>query len=626
MQLEGIRPNTLTFIYCLRCCCKVNDINSGDKVHVDIARHSLHKDLYLGTALVDMYAKCGALDKAVQVFDMLEARNVVSWTALISGFVEQGNSERALDYYECMLLEGVVPNCVTFICSLKACCSGGAIDKALELHSYIEREGFLRQDPMIGVTLVDMYAKCGLLAKAQHVFHNLPCQNVISWNALITGYVEHGYGDRALHCYEQMQHKGVTPDSVTFLCSLKGCSIMRSLAKGQELHFEVERRGLVYKDIAIANTLVDMYAKCGPLFMAQQLFDKLPDKNLVAWNSLIAGYAENGSSEKVVELFKQMQEANICPDSVSYLCGLKAFCNTDQFTSCRDLLDQVLKDGLSVNDIYVGSTLVSMYAKHGDLVRAQEVFDGLPVRDVVAWNALAAGYAEHGCGEDALQLLEKMESQGVSPNAVTYLCSLKACSSMGAVDKGRDIHVEVERRGLLEKELIGNTLVNMYAKCGLLTIAHQVFCNLKFQNVVSWTALMAGYGQRGESNVVFRMFLDMVESGVKPNPVTLVVILSACNRACLFTESQNYFEMISKDYGIPHTIKHHACMVDLFGRSGHLDNALSLVNKMPFSPNLVVWHIILGACKGIGSIGIGKHAFNHALQSDENDCTSVASC
>jgi pentatricopeptide repeat protein len=259
-----------------------------------------------------------------------------------------------------------------------------------------------------------------------------------------------------------------------------------------------------------------------------------------------------------------------------------------------------------------------MYARCGLFGIAHEVFEKLPMRDVISWNALIAGYAEQGRIDDALKCFDQMQLAGMPPNFVTFVCCLKACARIGAIDRGDEIHAMVERRGFLAKNPIGNTLIDMYAKCGVLGKAQQVFDKLPIRDVVSWTALMSGYARVGESDCVFHSLDEMLGEGVKPNPVTFLVVLNACSRKGLFGKCQTYFEAMSKEHGLAPTVEHLSCIVDLLGRAGHIHNALMMAKRMPFAPNAVLWHSILGACRSSGNVSFGEHVFEHEFYTNSN--------
>ncbi|KAI5080205.1 hypothetical protein GOP47_0005684 [Adiantum capillus-veneris] len=620
MKMKGVSPDAATYVCTLKACGNAKAVDKGQEIHAEIERQGLlRKNLIVGNSVVCMYTKCSFLETAQHVFYDLHTHDTVSWNTLISGYAEHGLGDEALKCFGQMQLEGNSPDAITCVCCLKVCGKMVAINKGQEIHAEVERLALLQANHYVGSTLVDMYGKCGLLAKAKEVFLRLPCQDVVAWNALLGCHAEYGNGEEVLTFLEDLHRVCISPDGLTFICCLKACGKLRAIDRGQDIHAEVEKRALLESDLLIGSSLVDMYAKCGCLAQAQHVFDRTSTRNLVSWNALIAGHTEHGHFDKALRIYEQMQLEGVFPDAATLVCTLKACGSIGATEQGRKLRVAIEGQGLLMRDILVGNALIDMYAKSGLLAAAQEVFDNLQVKDTVTWNALIAGYAVHNHGEKALDSFQKMRVAGVHANAVSFVCSLKACSSLGAFDSGRDLHIEIERLGLLEKDLVvGNNLVDMYARCGLLSLAKQVFDKLLGRDVVSWTALMAGYGRLGQSEKVFHSFDKMVGEGVKPNLVTFLVVLTACSRTSLFDRSQTYIEAMSIDHGLVPSLEHHTCIVDVFCRSGKLDAADMMLRKsVPFLDS-VVWHALLDACRKWGNVEIAKRVFKNLVDSESN--------
>lgn len=624
MKQKGVFPDPNSLVCSLKACSGVSAIDQSQEIHADIERWGLlESDIEVGNTVVDTYAKLGMLAEAKQVLGMLPTRDVVSWTAVISGYADHGLGKEALECLSQMHSEGIAPDPVTFVCTLKACGSACAVEKGEQIHAEIERQGLLERNLFAGRTLVHMYVKCSLVARARQVFERLSFRDLVSWTSLIAGYAEHGPYQEAVNFYERMQLEGVSPDAVAYVCCLKACGCAGLSEKGQEIHCEVERRGLFEHNLVLGNALVDMYAKCGMLNIAHEVFSYLHTQDVVSWNALITGCAEHCYSEKALEHFDQMQLEHICPNAATFIWSLKACGNMGDMDTCRKIHAEIDRRGMLETELALGSTLVDIYAKGGLLSQAQEVFESLPTQDVLTWNALIAGYTEHEQGELALKCCEQMQCAGVSPNAATYVCSLNACASMGASEKGFEIHKQIERQGLLETNLLlGNSLTDMYLKCGLLSKARDVFSKLPVRDVISWTCLMTGYAQFGESRSVFRIFDRMLGEGVEPNFVTFLVVLGACSRMGLYHKSQTYFNAMSKDYGIDPNLEHQNCLIDSWSRVGHLDKVDTVIKEMPFCPNLVVWRSVLGACTRWGNVEFAKQAFKCAVGLDEKNAVA----
>ena len=221
---QNLKLSPYTYVAMLQACIALKDVQMGSSIHAEICRISLSEsDFFIATTLVDMYSKCGVLSKAQQVLDELPTRNIVSWNALIAGYAQQGQYHEVLRCFGCIQSEGLSANMVTYICILKACACIGAVEEGKQVHDQIMSKGLLEKNMVLGTALVDMYAKCGVLAKAELVFKELPIQSILSWNALIAGYVQQGQGYEALNCFERMQSEGFHPDDVTCLCVLSAC-------------------------------------------------------------------------------------------------------------------------------------------------------------------------------------------------------------------------------------------------------------------------------------------------------------------------------------------------------------------------------------------------------------------
>ena len=615
MSKDSVR----SIVMLLKACTKEKDLCKGLRMHKDILKRGfLKKSIFVGTTLVDMYAKCGALSKAQLVFDELPTQNVASWTALIGGYAQYGHGEKALCCFEQMQQKGLSPDALTYVCILKACGSIKDAQKGSEIHAEIVKHGMLGNDSVLGTALVDMYAKCGALAKAQQVFDVLPIQNTISWNVLISGYFQHGHCEKALRCFQQMRCQGVSPDSITFSCVLKACGNLGAVEKGKNIHEEMLREGYLENDSMLGNALVEMYAKCGDLAKAQDVFDNLNVWDVIGFTSLITGYEQHGYGDKALKCFEQMRSKGLSPDAMTFTCILKACGSMGAAETGKEIHADIVKEGLLVHDSVLGNALVDMYAKCGALAMAQQVFDEISIRDIVSWTSLISGYGRHGLGEETLNCFQRMQLEGLYPNAVTFVCLLQTCGSLGAMEKGKEIHTELVKEGLLEKDgMLGNALVDMYCKCGAIVKAEEVFHKLPNRGVVAWTALIAGYSHVGRYDAVFNSFNKMIGEGVEPNMITFLVVLSACSSSGLVDEGQMYFETMTSGYCIAPTIQHYTCMIDLFGRGGHFDKAVSMVGRMPSIDYLPAWLALLGACQKWGNLMLGRLAFEHSIRLDE---------
>lgn len=610
MQDDNVGPSSFTHVALLKACAMLKNKEMGQQIHIMISKSGYEASLFVGNALVHMYAKCGSLEEAHSVFNQMGTRDLVSWNTLIAGYADLGPGLEALKCLEHMKMEGVGPDSVSFIGTLKACCSIGIVEGTHKIHGNIVQTGF-ENDLVVGSTLVDAYAKCGSLAEAWDVFDKLTTRDVVLWNALITGYAEHGHNQEVLDFLYKMQLEGLTPDSVSAILGLKASSSLNDLERGRHLHGEIARKGFE-RYSAVGNTLVSMYAACGSPEEAKYVLIYLQNKDVVAWSAVIMGYAESGLATKALRCLEEMRAKSIAPNDVTFVCSLKACSSIEALEEGQRLHIELTQQGLD-KDPVVGITLVDLYAKCALLAEAQYIFDGLPVHDVVSQTALMAGYAEHGPFQEVLKLYKGMQLEGVSPNSCTFVCVVKACSNMGALHKGYEMHMEIVKRGHEIDLCVGNILVDMYGRCGSLAESLDVFNELPIQDVVAWSALIKGFGMNHQVELALHYFMHMQEQGLKPDAATMSCVLSACSRSNLVHDGQKVFKAMRNEYGVTPNIDHYTCMIDLLARAGHLLEAERLLEFMPDPADEESWTALLTACKMYGEVELGHKCFQQLV-------------
>lgn len=607
--------SNVTFIITLKACGSVGALQVGKQIHTEILQRGLEADDVISNALIDMYAKCGSLLDARKVFDRLSTKDMATWTAMIAGYAQQGLGEEAIKLYACkqQMDKSPVSN-VTYACLLKACASTGAIHDGRRLHMEIQAHG-LEGDLVVGNSLVNMYAKCRSLEDARRVFDRLPVRDVVTWNAMISGYTQHGLVGQALDLYVSMKSSGTsTPNKATYLSLLKACASTGALPEGKALHADINRIGLE-ADAAIGNTLVDMYAKCGNLNDALGVFDRMTTKNVVTWTVMISGYVQHGLASEALDKYVLMQKDGQTPaDSVAFLALLKACGTIGAIQQGKQLHVQICERGLDA-DVVMGNALVDMYAKCRSLEDARKVFDKMPIRDVVTWTSLIAGYSDNGLGQEAADLFATMQKDGkILADSVAIVSTLKLCGNSGAVDLGKQIHAEIQKRGLETDVFVGSSLVDMYVKCGCLQDACAAFDRLPTKNVVTWNSLINGYGHHNDCRMAVKCFEEMRCHAVEPDAATFLSLLAACSRVGLVNEGQRYFEIMVDEHRIAPSVDHYNCIVDLLARSGDLDKAEHILLSMPFTDNTVGWRCLLAACKAHNDVGRGRRCFDRLME------------
>lgn len=586
MQDDGIRPCNFFFSCILKVCGSIGAVGQGKLIHEHIVKSGLETGTIVGSAIVSMYAKCGCMDEAHMVFNTVLIRDVIVWNAIIAGYTQHGQSLPALKLFVSMQQEGKTPSEVTYLCILKACGSIQAIMQGRLIHEQIIRHE-LESNLVIGGTIIDMYSKCGNLEEALKVFDELPNQRLASWNAMLTGFVQHGLGLCALDLFENMHQNGLKPDEVTYSLMLQVCG---DTVKGRLIHGQLIRVGLE-SDLITGNTLIDMYVKCGTIEEAWIVFLYLPNRDAVSWGAMIGGFAQHGDGLSALELFMGMQQVGLKPGHVTFLCILKACSVIGVITLGRLVNEQIAKSGLDSDEI-IGSTLVATYAKCGSLAEAQKVFDRLIKKDEASWSSMIAGYAQVGQSPLALDLFGKMQQEGRKPSKVTFLCILKACRTPEAIWHGRHIHGQIIISELQSDVVIGSTLIDMYTKCGSLAEARKVFDELPHRNVITCNALMAGYIQnRNGGLTALVLFKEMIEEGLKPDKVTFLCILKVCSSIGAVGVGKVIHEQILRG-GLPLDVIIGTALVGMYITCGNLDEAHKVFDELPYQ-NVVLWNCMI---------------------------------
>ncbi|XP_059069664.1 pentatricopeptide repeat-containing protein At1g11290, chloroplastic-like isoform X1 [Cryptomeria japonica] len=477
-----------------------------------------------------------------------------------------------------------------------------ALSQEKKVHSFIAHRRFAFATRLtFRNKLIYLYGKCGSLVDARKIFDRMRERDSVSWNTIIAAYRRHGYPQEAITLFHHMQQTGFQPDQVTFASVLPACAKMGALEQGMDIHQSIKDRGIL-SDV-VATALLDMYAKCGSIDKARELFDGLPQRNVVSWTAMIAGYAQNGFVEKALETFKQMQSAGVKPNFMTIATILPACAKMGDLEQGMDI-HRSIKDRGILSDVVVATALVDMYAKCGSINKARELFDRMPERNVVSWTAMIAGYAQNGFVEKALDTFKQMKLAGIKPNSTTFASILPACAKMGALELGMDIHQSITDRGILLGIVLANALLDMYAKCGNMDKARELFDTMPQRDVISWTAMIAGYAQNGFVEKALETFKQMQLAGVEPDSTTFASILPACAKIGALEQGM-YIHQNIKDRRILSDVIVATALVDMYAKCGSIDKAHALFDRMP-ERDVISWNAMIA---GYAQNGFYKDAF-----------------
>ncbi|CAN1141907.1 Putative pentatricopeptide repeat-containing protein At3g11460, mitochondrial [Linum perenne] len=575
MLRSGATPNAFTFPFALKSSAVLSLPFVGKQLHCQSIRTGCLAEPFVQTALISMYSKCGLVDVARKVFDENpKSRELtVCYNALIAGYS--------------LNMRGV---CV---------------------HCFCMKLG-LNLDLSVGNGLLSMYLRCGEINSARKLFDEIPGKGLITWNAMINGYSQNGLANDVLELYREMGSSGIHPDPVTLVGVLSSCAHLGAQGIGMEVERHMHACGFVSNPF-LNNALINMYARCGNLVKARQIFDSLPVKSLISWTAIIGGYGIHGHGEDALSLYLHMLRYSATPNAVTFALVLKSSALLSLLFTGKQLHCQIIRTGC-LSESFVRTSLLSMYSKCGEIISGRKLFDEMPRKRLVTWNAIINGYAQNGLANDVLELYREMGSSGIHPNPLTLVGVLSSCANLGAHEVGMEVEMQTHARGFMLDPFLNSGLINMYARCGNLVKAREIFDGLSANNLVSWTAIIGSYGMHGEGEIAVELFDDMIKSGTRPDGRVFVNVLSACSHAGLTDKGLHYFDAMEHKYKLHPGPEHYSCMVDLLGRAGRLEEAHRLIKSMKAEPDDAVWGALLGACKIHRNVELAELAFERVIE------------
>ncbi|KAF5952263.1 hypothetical protein HYC85_010207 [Camellia sinensis] len=384
-----------------------------------------------------------------------------------------------------------------------------------------------------------------------------------------------------------------------------------SLPKALQLHAHIIKSGFLSIPL-ISHHLINFYSKSQQPLHSLQIFEETPIKSSTTWSSIISSFAQNELPCLAIVFFRRMLHLGVRPDDRIFPSATKACAVLSRCDIGRSLHCFALKTGFDV-DVFVGSSVVDMYAKCGDIRDARKAFDGMPDRNVVSWSGMIYGYTQLGEDEEALTLFKQALWEELDVNDFTFSSVVRVCGNSTLLELGKQIHGLCLKMSYDSSSFVGSSLVSMYSKCGVIEGAYQVFDEIPVKNLGMWNAMLIACAQHTHTNKTFHLFKQMDSVRMKPNFITFLCVLYACSHAGLVEEGKHYFQLM-KVYGIEPTDQHYASMVDLLGRAGKLQDAVSVINEMHINPTESVWGALLTGCRIHGDTELAAYAADRVFE------------
>ncbi|XP_028793519.1 pentatricopeptide repeat-containing protein At4g04370-like [Neltuma alba] len=595
MLRNHVPSDAYTFPSLLKACTFLNLFSLGRSLHQCIAVKGLSFDAYIASSLVNFYVKFGCTNTARKVFDFMPERNVVPWTSVIGCYSWEGNLEMAYALFNDMRQQGIQPSSVTLLTIL----SGVSVLAHLRCwHGCAIFYGFM-SDITLSNSFLSVYGKCGSIEDSRKIFEYMGEKDLVSWNSLMSIYAQIGNLCEVLQLLKTMWAVGMKPDQQTFGSVLSVAASMGELKLGRSVHCQILRAGFDL-DAHVETALIVMYFKGKNIDNAFRIFERSSDKDVVLWTAMISGLVQNESADKALAIFRQMLKFQVKPSTATIASVITACAQSGSFDLGISIHSYVLRQELTL-DITAQNSLVTMYAKCGKLNQSFIVFDNMSKRDLVSWNAIIAGCTQNGHICKALLLFNEMRTHCQIPDSITIVSLLQGCASIGALHFGKWMHSFIIRNSLSSCILVDTALVDMYSKCGHLDAAQNCFNKMPCQDLVSWGAIIAGYGYHGKGETALTLYSEFLRSGMKPNNVIFLSVLSSCSHNGLIDQGLNIYQSMTEDFGITPNLEHHACVVDLLSRAGRVEEAYDLYKKTFPEPVLDVLGILLDACRVTGN-------------------------
>ncbi|CAN8248316.1 unnamed protein product [Cochlearia groenlandica] len=583
MLETDVSPDNFVVPNVCKACGVLQWSRFGRGVHGYVVKANLDDCVFVASSLADMYGKCCVLDDARKVFDEIPERNVVAWNAMMAGYIQKGMNEEAIQLLCDMRKEGIEPTRVTVSTCLSASANIRGVEEGKQCHAIAIVNG-LELDNILGTSILNFYCKVGLIEYAEMVFDRMIERDVVTWNLLISGYVQQGLVQNAIFTCQLMRLDSLKFDCVTLSTLLSAAGRTQDLKLGKEAQCYCIRHGFE-SDIVLASNVVDMYAKCGRIVDAKKVFDSTVHKDLILWNTLLAAYAESGLSGEALRLFYEMQLESVPPNVITWNLIILSLLRNGQVNEAKEMFLQMQSSGVSPN--------------------------------LVTWTTMMNGLVQNSCNEVAVLFLRKMQDSGMRPNAFSITVALSACANLASLHLGRSIHGYITRNQQRFSSVpIETSLVDMYAKCGEINKAEHVFGRKLYNELPLYNAMISAYALYGNVKEAVALYITLQDIGIEPDSITFTALLTACNHAGDLNKAIEIFTDMVSRHGMKPCLEHYGLIVNLLASAGETEKALRLIEEMPHKLDARMIQSFLVSCNKQHKSELVEYLSKHLLESE----------
>jgi len=598
----------------LNLISKSTSFTNLQQIHAQVILNGQNSDVITVTKLAQKLCKIGAIDHANLLVSTTPNPDLFLFNVLIQGFSANNLPSSSVSVYA--RLRGntdLRPDNFTYAFAISASGSLGHEKIGMLLHAHSIIDGF-GDDLFVGSAAVDMYLNSSKVGLAYKVFDRMPQRDTVLWNTMVSGLVKNCCYIDSVGVFRDMIGSSIQFDSSTLSAVLPAVAELQDLNAGKGIQCLALKSGF-HSHVYVLTGLVSLYSKCGEVSTARLLFGRIGRPDLICYNAIISGYTLNGETEMSARLFKELLLSGQKVNS-STIVGLIPVGSPFGYLSLTSSIHGFCVKHGTIGVPSVSTAITTVYSRLNEIDRARQLFDESPEKSLASWNAMISGYTQSGLTEKAVSLFQEMQMCRVRPNPVTVTSILSACAQLGAISLGKWVHELINKEKLESNVYVSTALIDMYAKCGSISKARELFEAMLEKNVVSWNAMISGYGLHGHGHEALDLFNKMLELGGCPSGVTFLCVLYACSHAGLVSEGVDIFHSMVHDHGCEPVPEHYACMVDLFGRSGQLEKALNFIENMPVKPGPVEWGALLGACMIHKNTELARIASDKLLEVD----------
>ncbi|KAL7130604.1 hypothetical protein ABFS83_13G145400 [Erythranthe nasuta] len=581
----------------------------GLQIHSLVLKNGLVNNVFVGTSLLHFYGGYGLISDARMLFGELPERNVVSWTSLMVNYADSGLLHEVINLYQKMRLERVSCNQNTFTTVISSC--GALDDECLvnQVLGHVVKSG-LQADISVANSLVSVFGSYSKVEVASYIFNNMDEHDTISWNSILSAFAHNCLSEESLRYFHLMRLNHGEVDENTLSIMLSACHSVEYLKWGRGIHGLLLRLGLEL-DICISNTLLTMYFETARYEDAEKLFDGMPQKDLISWNSMMAGYVSGGKCSDALRVLQELLRMGNLTNFVTFASALSACANAESLSEGIIVHALAITSGLHENMV-VGNALVTMYGKCGMTQESDKVFKHMSEKELVTWNALIGGYADNEEVDEVIKTFKSMREKGISPNHITLIHILGSCNNPHNLLKhGMPLHGHILITGCESDEYVRNSLISMYANCGDLDSSTSIFCALVKKTAATWNAMVAARSHHGQWEEALKLLVEMQRAEVGFDQFSLSEALSASANLAILEDGQHLHGLAIKlGFDSYHFVTN--ATMDMYGKCGELDHLLKLLPD-PKTRSRLSWNILISAFARQGSFQKARETFHEMV-------------